>query len=325
MLSNHSFNALLKTLEEPPEHVKFLLATTEPEKLPITVISRCLHFQLLPLPATLITSHISHILQQEEIEFDATAISQIAENSGGSVRDALSSTDQLIALGAGQISSESVSTLLGLSKPKLISELMQHILNSERESALELISEMHSKGIALKKVLSQIMASIHNHLKEILQGESQHPNPKDQKELLHYFYQIAVVGMRDFDFNPSDLIAMNMTIMRMLDFNKSPTAIKTNLNIKSSNILEALEVSGMTKAIVKSLETVQHDAQILHLRLSEDKRALLTPIHIQKIKDAVKKTGFTGTIKIECGSPSIKSNKISAAFNGEVLSSSKRD
>src|SRR3989337_778732 len=113
MLSTHSFNALLKTLEEPPPHVKFLLATTDPQRLPVTILSRCLQFNLKRLPQPLITKHLAHILDQEKIAYEVPALSHIARAADGSMRDALSLLDQAIAYGGGKVTSADVSAMLG--------------------------------------------------------------------------------------------------------------------------------------------------------------------------------------------------------------------
>lgn len=127
MLSTHSFNALLKTLEEPPEHVKFLLATTDPQKLPVTVLSRCMQFTLRPLPQQEIHDHLANVLGKESIQFDEKALWQLAEVAQGSLRDALSLTDQAIAYGQGQVSGQDVQEMLGLLDKGLIIQLLQAI------------------------------------------------------------------------------------------------------------------------------------------------------------------------------------------------------
>src|SRR5512142_2242812 len=114
MLSKGAFNSMLKTLEEPPEHVKFVLATTDPQKIPVTVLSRCLQFNLKPMPAQALTGHLSHILQAEGIEYDQPALSLIARSASGSMRDALSLLDQAIAHGAGKVEESQVRAMLGV-------------------------------------------------------------------------------------------------------------------------------------------------------------------------------------------------------------------
>ena len=330
MLSNHSFNALLKTLEEPPEHVKFFLATTDPEKLPITVVSRCLHFQLLPLDNNQISEHIQQILDQEQINYDHEAINQIAEHAQGSIRDALSCTDQLIALGGGSINSEAVATLLGLAAPSLIAELFNEIITNNRAKALEIIANMYKQGINLKKVLLKLMELIYNRLNELVLAKA----PAKDKEIMHYYYQIAAMALRDFEYNPSSLIALNMMVMRMLDFsyNKEGSEKTSNTNTQKTrnlldnegNILDQLELSGMTKAIAKTLAISKHDQDEIILKISDDKKALLTPIHIKKIKDAIVKTGYSGEVIIASSPKSSDNSQLSKAFNGQILSSSDR-
>ena len=125
MLSGHSFNALLKTLEEPPPHVKFLLATTDPQKLPVTVLSRCLQFNLKRMPLDMIGSHLAHVLNEEQIAFTASSLKLLAKAADGSMRDALSLTDQAIVTGGGQISDESVQDMLGLLPSEHLYKLLQ--------------------------------------------------------------------------------------------------------------------------------------------------------------------------------------------------------
>lgn len=136
MLSTHSFNALLKTLEEPPEHVKFLFATTDPQKLPITVISRCLQFTLRPLAVDEITTHLTTILEKESISAEQDAIWQIAESAQGSVRDALSLTDQAIAYGQGAIHHQDVKEMLGLIDRTIIYDLMTAIHQNQKGASV---------------------------------------------------------------------------------------------------------------------------------------------------------------------------------------------
>lgn len=331
MLSNHSFNALLKTLEEPPEHVKFLLATTDPEKLPITVVSRCLHFKLLPISQDEINNHLTKVLSAENIKYEENALELIANGAKGSLRDALSSTDQMIALANSEITTEAVNKLLGLIDTDSVKKLMQNILENKKQESIERITKMYQNGTCLKKVLWQIMTLIHELLLDSFMGKSndladicpnwQAKSISSQKELLQYWYQIATFGIRDFDFAPTALVAMNVCIMRMLDFTKdSPAAITSNSPApKTSNsILSNLELKGMTKAIVDSLAITEHTANKLILTIGKDKKALLTPIHTQKIKDAIQKTGYSGEITIQAET-SEASSALAKAFNGSVI------
>ena len=319
MLSNHSFDALLKTLEEPPEHVKFMLATTDPEKLPITILSRCLHFKLLPLSNNLITEQLSKVLNLESIKFEAEAVANIAKNSGGSMRDALSATDQIISLGSGELTNAAVATLLGLSEPKLVQELMQYIFSRDKQKCLEILNDMNNKGICLEKLLRQLAEQLYEISVKLFCNET--IEQKISKEEVHYWYQMIIFGLRDFEYAPNDLIAASMTIMRILDFSCTKTTEPQSPKPEiTTSFLEQLDVSGMTKAIVSNLKIVQHDNESIRLSLSEDKKALLTAVHIQRIKDAIKRTGFMGKIDIFSGSDnSNKSSKLSEAFGGTVI------
>ncbi|MFG1488507.1 DNA polymerase III subunit gamma/tau, partial [Oceanospirillum sp. HFRX-1_2] len=131
MLSTHSFNALLKTLEEPPPHVKFLLATTDPQKLPVTVLSRCLQFNLKNMPPERVVEHLSHVLTEEQIPFEDAALWQLGRAADGSMRDALSLTDQAIAYGQGSIDAAQVSEMLGLVDHRHVGALIEHLVNRD--------------------------------------------------------------------------------------------------------------------------------------------------------------------------------------------------
>jgi DNA polymerase-3 subunit gamma/tau len=209
MLSTHSFNALLKTLEEPPEHVKFLFATTDPQKLPITVISRCLQFTLRPLAKDEIVQHLQQILTTEQIEHDSAALWQLAESAQGSMRDALSLTDQAIAYGQGQIHSQDVHQMLGLVDQHLVQALMMAIHQDQRAEVAQLIYDMRQQAIDVAHVLEQLISMLHE--VAVLQcfsvGSRQELSPEQQRyeqlaqqiaaQDLQLYYQIALQGFRD--------------------------------------------------------------------------------------------------------------------------------
>src|SRR5699024_4704170 len=142
MLSRHSFNALLKTLEEPPEYVKFLLATTDPQKLPITVLSRCIQFHLKALDADVIAAHLQKLLQKEQIDYQPQALMKIARAAQGSVRDALSLTDQAIALSNGNINVNDVNMMLGLLDNDKSIALLKALSQADGEQAMQVLNEI---------------------------------------------------------------------------------------------------------------------------------------------------------------------------------------
>ncbi|XID76051.1 DNA polymerase III subunit gamma/tau [Alkanindiges sp. WGS2144] len=230
MLSTHSFNALLKTLEEPPEHVKFLLATTDPQKLPVTVLSRCLQFTLRPLPQQEICDHLAHILGQEQIDFDDKALWQLAEAAQGSLRDALSLTDQAIAYGQGQLNGSDVQDMLGLLDKGQIIQLLQAIYQSHGQQISQILQNLANQAVDLKAVLDQLITLLHQlalvqllpqvplqgtqEYQQQLRQLAQHIDSAD----LQLYYQIALQGRQDLKLAVSLQQGFDMCILRMLAF-----------------------------------------------------------------------------------------------------------
>lgn len=161
MLSRHSFNALLKTLEEPPEHVKFLLATTDPQKLPITVLSRCLQFHLKALDSEQIQHQLEHILTAENVTFEPRALPLLARAADGSLRDALSLTDQAIASGNGHISYPSVSAMLGTLDDNQALLLLEALVMADGERVMAGVSEVASRGVEWEALLVGMQSLLH--------------------------------------------------------------------------------------------------------------------------------------------------------------------
>jgi len=162
MFSKSSFNALLKTLEEPPPHVKFLLATTDPKKLPVTILSRCLQFNLKRLPVSLIISHMQHILSEENVEHNVTALQFIAEAADGSMRDALSLLDQALAFGGGVIKEQDVRDMLGsVSRDKVI-KLLTAMLQRDANETLQLVAELAELSPDFENVLAELLSLLHH-------------------------------------------------------------------------------------------------------------------------------------------------------------------
>jgi DNA polymerase-3 subunit gamma/tau len=159
MLSTSSFNALLKTLEEPPPHVKFLFATTDPQKLPITILSRCLQFNLRRLELEQISAHLQFILQQEQIEFEPNSTKALARAADGSMRDALSLLDQAIAFGNGKVEDEHVSNMLGTINQDQVSDLIQALFDQDGGKLLHLSSELSSQGRDFSVVLNGLLST----------------------------------------------------------------------------------------------------------------------------------------------------------------------
>jgi len=226
MLSKHSFNALLKTLEEPPEYVKFLLATTDPQKLPITVLSRCLQFHLKAILPEQIAQQLNFILQQEKATFEKAALTVIAKAANGSMRDALSLTDQALAFGSGNIEYQAVLKMLGTIDNSHLYYLLHFIASGNVEKVFQKVEEFVSLGADFAKLHQELATLCHqiallqmrNKVNSADKSATQLLGERLSPEEVQLFYQIAVQGYKDYAFAPNGKIAFEMTVMRLLAF-----------------------------------------------------------------------------------------------------------
>lgn len=229
MLTKEAFNAMLKTLEEPPAHVKFILATTDPQKVPVTILSRCLQFNLRQMASSTITSHLQDILGQEQITFEAPALQLIARAANGSMRDALSLTDQAIAYGNQSVRETDVRSMLGAIDQSYLYELLRALINSDATALLNIAQQMDSRSIGFESALKDLAALLH--LLAIAQHSPQaiaddHPERQTLLDLssqltadmLQLYYQIAILGHRDIGLAPDAYAGFTMTLLRMLAF-----------------------------------------------------------------------------------------------------------
>ena len=247
MLSTHSFNALLKTLEEPPAHVKFLFATTDPQKLPITVISRCLQFTLRPLAVDEITAHLTSILKTEQINADQDAIWQIAESAQGSLRDALSLTDQAIAYGQGAVQHQDVKEMLGLIDRSIIYDLILAIHQNQQARVSQLLLQFRQQALDVSLVLDQLVATLHElallqYLPDLALKYSAEINQKILQlcklisaQDLQLYYQIACKGRADLQLAVTQVQGFEMCVLRLLAF-RPMAANEVLMTAKSANI-----------------------------------------------------------------------------------------
>ena len=229
MLSGHSFNALLKTLEEPPPHVKFLLATTDPQKLPATVLSRCLQFHLKNLTIEQISQHLTYVLQQENIPAEETALLQLGRAADGSMRDALSLLDQAIAFGNGAVSLTTVRSMLGSLCPSHLYSLIEALIQNNAQALFNGIQALAEQGADFAQALEDLLDLFHQMallqaiptLNASLFADNETPRALAQQltaEQLQLYYQIAVLGRRDLPFAPTPRSGFEMTLLRMLSF-----------------------------------------------------------------------------------------------------------
>ncbi|MCG6937226.1 MAG: DNA polymerase III subunit gamma/tau [Gammaproteobacteria bacterium] len=229
MFSKSSFNALLKTLEEPPPHVKFLLATTDPQKLPVTILSRCLQFNLKRLPVSLIISHLQHILTAENVEHHVVALQLIAEAADGSMRDALSLLDQALAFGGGAVQEQEVRDMLGsVSRDKVIG-LLKAVLQRDATQTMKAVAVLAEFSPDFENVLAELLSLLHHMslAKTVPEALDEFVSNRDillqltedvTAEDLQLFYQIALIGRRDLPLSPDARSGFEMILLRMLAF-----------------------------------------------------------------------------------------------------------
>jgi len=232
MLTNHAFNAMLKTLEEPPGHVKFILATTDPQKIPVTVLSRCLQFNLKQMPPAQIVSHLDNVLAQEGIGHDGNALRLLAQAAHGSMRDALSLTDQAIAYSAGQVSEEAVRGMLGAIDQGYLVQLLDALAAEDGAALIGIADAMADRSLSFAGALQDLGSLLHKiALAQAVPASVQEewPEAGDVRRLagvfdaqeVQLFYQIANLGRNELALAPDEYAGFTMTLLRMLAFRPS--------------------------------------------------------------------------------------------------------
>ncbi len=229
MLSKSAFNAMLKTLEEPPTHVKFILATTDPQKVPVTVLSRCLQFNLRQMASATISEHLHNVLAEENISFEPAAIHLISRAAAGSMRDALSLTDQAIAYGNQTVNEIEVRSMLGAVDQTYLYDILQALINQDGAALVEKAQAMQMRNIAFEEALNDLANILHQIAmiqtvpssiaddspeRALLLDLAQNLNP----ETLQLYYQIALLGRRDIGLAPDEYAGFTMSLLRMLAF-----------------------------------------------------------------------------------------------------------
>src|SRR5262245_24176493 len=229
MLSAHSFNALLKTLEEPPPHVKFLLATTDPQKLPVTVLSRCLQFNLKRLPASLIAARLAHILGAEGIAFEPAAVALLARAADGSLRDALSLLDQMLAFGGGRVAEPEARAMLGTVDRQQVLGLAERLAARDAPGLFAAVAAIDEYAPDYGQLLDELAAllqkvALHQAVPGLAEDETHPPEAlaalaaRLSAEDLQLAFQFAILGRRDLDLAPDPRTGFEMTLLRMLAF-----------------------------------------------------------------------------------------------------------
>ena len=229
MLTNHAFNAMLKTLEEPPEHVKFILATTDPQKIPVTILSRCLQFNLKQMPVPLIVEHLEKVLAAEKVDYETNALRVLAKAAQGSMRDALSLTDQAIAYAAGKVSEESVRNMLGTLDDSYLIRILDSLIAKDGATLLAISNEMGERSMSFSLALQDLSSLIQKIAAAQIVPESvleDWPEATEirrlatllTKEEAQLFYQITITSRPDLSLAPDEQTGFAMTLLRMLAF-----------------------------------------------------------------------------------------------------------
>ncbi len=222
-LSDSSFQTLLKSLEEPPEHVKFVLATTNPDKVPVTVRSRCIQFHLRTMSIETIDEHLRTVLDKESISYDDASVRTLARLGQGSMRDALSLTDQAIALCGTELNEASVVEMLGCAPQNDVAVLLENLVSRDRDSLFGTVSELVARGVDFSEVLAGLESGVH----ALAMAKATSTSPGDtlvslldrcDTAWLQQAYQVLIMGGRDMQYAPEPRVGFEMTMLRLLDF-----------------------------------------------------------------------------------------------------------
>jgi len=322
MLSNSAFNAMLKTLEEPPEHIKFILATTDPQKIPVTVLSRCLQFNLKQMPPTAIAAHLERVLKEEGVPAEPTALRLVAHAARGSMRDALSLVDQAIAYSAGNLEEASVRAMLGTVDTGHLLEALEALGRRDAAAVLSIADAMEARSLSFENALGELARILH---RVALAQSAPDAVPEDTPERdrilalagaldpeeVQLYYQIAVQSRQDLPLAPDEYAGFTMALMRMLAFapvepgmpakvESAPRVTRTETPVASGRsarpqrfdgdwpaVARALRVTGAAKQLAERSELVSFDADALELAVGPESRALADKAYVDRLKAAL--------------------------------------
>jgi len=325
MLSNHSFNALLKTLEEPPSHVIFLFATTDPQKLPATVLSRCLQFHLWRVPVKQIVGHLKTILQKEQSSFEIEALTVLAQAADGSLRDALSLLDQAISFGNHAVTVDGVRAMLGIAKKDLLLVLLSAVSQGNIKALLQHIEVLEEQTPDFSSLLSEFLTLLHQVTIAQLAPEALEEDISGREtiikiacdisqEEIQLYYQIALQGQRDLSFSPTPKMGFEMTLLRMIAFQpvriesikttvEKPALAETTVLAEKpvqkqetktpvtlsewEKIVEKLNLSGLTKALAEHCVVKTFNSDSIELILDETQKPLYNKRYEERLQEAV--------------------------------------
>lgn len=319
MLSAHSFNALLKTLEEPPPHVKFLLATTDPQKLPVTILSRCLQFNLKRLPVEQIRDYLMQLMSEESIAFDESAILRLAQSADGSMRDALSLLDQAIAFTGGELRDAEVCSMLGVIDQRYVYDLLGAIGGNNGQSMLEVIAQMDEQApdyaavlvdvlgvlqkIAIAQVVPESLDSTEQHADDIQKLIGQLP-----AEDVQLCYQIGLNGRRDLELSAEPRSGFEMVMLRMLAFRPVEGQARP---VTKSVASTTSATSGSASPVEASVTTEKDNSDKKPAVLSQDENNWHTII------EALGLSGLEHQLAVNCALQSRDGNSFTLVLTSE--------
>lgn len=279
MLSKSAFNAMLKTLEEPPEHVKFILATTDPQKVPVTVLSRCLQFNLRQIASSTIVEHLEHVLSEENIPYEKAGVQLIAKAAEGSMRDALSLTDQAIAYGNQAVHEADVRGMLGAIDQSYLFDILQALIDENGALLIEKAKEMEARSISFEAALNDLAKLLHQIAIAQVAPESLSHDLPERDDLLklaaqlpaekcQLYYQIALLGGRDISLAPDDYAGFTMSLLRMLAFTPSDT---TSTQKKNSVTPQTEQRKSLSESLQQARSNVQDSEITVDNPISKEK------------------------------------------------------
>ena len=302
MLSKSAFNAMLKTLEEPPEHVKFILATTDPHKVPVTVLSRCLQFVLRNMTSQQVADHLAYVLDSEKIAYEPAALQLLGRAAAGSMRDALSLLDQAIAMGSGSGAEQDVRQMIGAVDKQYLYELLTGIINQDGEALLAKAQEMAACAVGFDNALGEL-AMLLQHLALIQAGPSAlaHDDPDRgvllplsqtlSGEQIQLYYQCAIRGKQDLSLAPDEYAGFVMTLLRMLAFTPlaaascDANAVIENTELKSPSAQAAEKEAAAKKPLPSKAETAQTSVQTASASAMPSENKVAEPASSQENND----------------------------------------
>ena len=322
MLSRNAFNAMLKTLEEPPAHVKFILATTDPQKVPVTVLSRCLQFNLKQIPPQQIRDRLQQVLDAERIQYEPPALALLARAAQGSLRDGLSLLDQAIAHGAGSVAEESVRAMLGVVERDYLYAILRSLVRRDGTALIAEAEKMASRSLSFDTALQELASLLHRlALLQAVPGAvgDDDPDRAALEELagllapedLQLYYQIALQGRSDIGLAPDEYAGFTMTLLRMLAFApekagavrpvaaaqvtavaparpaQSAAAVESKKNrgdLSWPELIEQLGLTGMARMLAQHCELVARDASRVELKIAQAHQHLLDKPYQERLK-----------------------------------------